>query len=66
MKTIKYEVTFQVHPSQGGQERKIVVDVNDTFDEKTNQADAIITASLVLDDEGIEHWTLKSTAKVTS
>jgi hypothetical protein len=66
LRSIKYEVSFQVRPSQGGQLRKVVVDVNDTGNEQTNQADAMVTATLVLDDEGIKHWTFKGVAKVTS
>jgi hypothetical protein len=63
---MKYEVTFTIAPSQGGGERKIVEDVTDTGDEKTNQADAILGATLTLDNEKIDRWTLKSCNKVTS
>lgn len=63
---MKYEVTFKIAASQGGNERKVEVDVIDQGSEQTNQADAIITASLVLDAEKIDRWSLVRVAKVTS
>ena len=63
---LKYELRFSA-TEKGLQEMKtVVVDVNDTGDENTNKADAIVTATLVLDDQGIKHWAFKSCAKVTS
>jgi len=65
-KVLKYNVLFEI--SEGGlrEDRTVTVDVNDTRHEGTNQADAMVTATLVLDDEGIKHWTLKGVAKATS
>jgi len=63
---MKYEVTFEIAASQGGNERRVEVDVIDQGDENTNKADAIVTASLVLDDEKIDRWSLVRVAKVTS
>ena len=63
---LKYEVRFNIS-ERGLQENKIVpVGVNDTGDERINQADAIVAASLALDDQGIRHWVLKGCVKVTS
>jgi hypothetical protein len=65
---IKYEVTFHVEHQDPWRRETVrkVVDVKDTGNEKTNQVDAILTASLVLDDEGMDHWNFKGVAKVTS
>lgn len=65
-KVIKYEVRFNCTESGLGEDRKLTVDVNDTGDDRTNQADAIVTATLKLDDEGIKHWSFKGCNKVTS
>ena len=63
---VKYEVRFEVSERGLREDRKVIVDVNDTGNEMTNNADAIVTASLKLDDEGIKHWSYKGTSKVTS
>lgn len=65
-KVLKYEVRFNVSEKGLQETRTLTVDVNDTGDERTNKADALVTATLKLDDEGIKHWVLKSCAKVTS
>lgn len=63
---LKYEVRFNVSERGLHEDRAVTVDVNDTGDEFANTSDAIIAASLVLDDEGIKHWALKKCSKVTS
>jgi hypothetical protein len=65
-KIIKYEVRFTTSERGLSETKVIPVDVNDTGIDGLNNADAIIAASLVLDDQGIKHWSLKSCAKVTS
>jgi hypothetical protein len=62
---IKYEVRFTVSEREVA-ERKVTIDVNDTGNDQTNTADAIVAATLALDDEGIKHWSFKGCAKVTS
>lgn len=63
---LKYEVRFTTTERGLQENRSVTVDVNDTGVESTNTCDAIVAASLVLDDEGIKHWSLKGCAKVTS
>ncbi len=63
---IKYEVHFEVSEGCLREDKRVTVDVNDTGNEFTNKADAIVAASLELDNQGIKHWSLKGTAKVTS
>ena len=63
---IKYEVRFNVSQRGLQENRTVTVDVNDTGNEMTNNSDAIVTASLVLDGEGIKHWVFKGCTKVTS
>lgn len=63
---LKYEVRFHVTEHGLQEPRTVTVDVNDTGNEGTNTSDAIIAATLVLDDEGIQHWSLQGIAKATS
>jgi hypothetical protein len=63
---IKYEASFEISENGLREMKKVVVGVNDTGDDRTNQADAILTATLKLDDEGIKHWSIKGCVKVTS
>lgn len=65
MKTDKYEVTFRLPPSRGGQDRKVTVDVVGD-DPKVATAHAVVAASLVLDAEGIDRWTLVGCTKALS
>jgi hypothetical protein len=52
----KFAVEVEVMPSCGGGKRRIEVPAK-------NQAEAIVKATLALDDEGIDCWTL---VRVTS
>jgi hypothetical protein len=63
---LRYELRFAVSETGPQEIRTCTVDVNDTGDERTNRADAIVTASLQLDDEGIKHWKFQSCSKATS
>jgi hypothetical protein len=65
-RVLKYELRFNVSEKGLQENRVVVVDVNDTGDERTNKADAIVTATLKLDREGIKHWVFKGCANVTS
>lgn len=64
---MKYEVVFQVAASQGGVERKVEVDVASAgASAQDSRAMAIAMASLKLDDEGIDRWSLLRCVPVTS
>ena len=65
MKTDKYEVTFRLPPSRGGQDRRVVVDVV-AYDPRVAVATAVVAAGLVLDAEGVDRWTLVGCAKALS
>ena len=56
---MRFEVIVQVMPSQGGQERKLPV-------EASSEVEAIVQATLKLDNEGITRWSLKRVVPVTS
>ena len=67
-RTIKYQVSFEVSASirRLCEPKTVTVEVNDTGDDRTNHSDALVTATLELDDAGIKHWTLKGCTKATS
>jgi len=55
----KYEVQVQVMPSQGGELKRVPVDA-------VGEADAIVKATMKLDEEGIDRWSLKKVVTLTS
>jgi hypothetical protein len=57
--TEKYAVTVRLSPSLGGQVQRLVVDAIDV-------TDAIVRASIELDNQGKERWALIGWVRVTS
>ena len=55
----KFNVKFKIAPSQGGQEKTVSEDAD-------NKAEAIVSATLKLSDEGIDRWSLVSAQEATS
>ncbi len=62
---IQYEVRYNLLPGML-REKLVVVDIDDAGSEALNKALVLAEASLTLNEQGIQHWTLKSCTKVTS
>ncbi len=60
---VEYTLSFAL---PDGTLRDVVVEVNPTGDEGIDQADAIVTATLKLDDDGIKVWSFKGMARRAS
>ena len=58
-KPSQWDVKVQIAASQGGNARTVRVSA-------INEVQAVVSATMKLDDEGIDRWSLLSCSKVTS
>lgn len=62
----EYEVQFSLSQPGHPETLTVYVDVNSTGHDDTDRADAILGATLTLDDRGITEWSVKSCARVVT